>query len=147
MLMGGESPKRAFPDELRAKRRFAARWARLNNLFAHLAFALIVFGTVASAFLIGISIPAEYKWIPSLTALIPGIVVLINTTLKFEQRARWFYHRELMSETLLNALECEGEDEAAISRKWSAFILKEEGNWPPFGELPRAEVMRRPEDL
>ena len=123
-------------EELEARLKYAAMWARRNYLYAHLTFGLIVIASFGSAVIVATDIPAQYKWIPSLIATLPGIAVLVNSTLKFEQRARWFYRQEVQCQRLLYALQFENAQEAEISKSWSESCLKYEEDWPGFGEIP-----------
>src|SRR6266852_9176310 len=92
-------------EELEARVKYGAMWARRNYLYAHLTFGLIVIASFGSAIIVATDIPAQHKWIPSLIAALPGIAVLVNSTLKFEQRARWFYRQEVQGQRLLYALQ------------------------------------------
>jgi hypothetical protein len=123
-------------EELEAGLEYAAMWARRNYFYAHLTFGLVVIASFGSAVIIATDLSVQYKWIPTLVAALPGVAVLINSTLKFEQRALWFYRRKVKCESLLYALRFEDVPEAEISKRWSEFCVKSEDDWPGFGELP-----------
>jgi hypothetical protein len=66
------------------------RHARPNYFAAYTLFVLALGGTVAATF---VSASESPPWLRAFVTAIPGVVVLIHGTLKFQQKSRWYWNR------------------------------------------------------
>lgn len=81
--------KETFENELQSTLKQCAKWSRRNYTYAHVVFFLSILGSFAASVLAA----AEYqaKDITAALAALPGLVLIINTTLRFEERTKWFW--------------------------------------------------------
>ena len=109
------------------------RLARQNYYAAYTLFVLALVATVAATF---ISASESPPWLRAFVTAIPGIVVLIHGTLKFQQKSRWYWNRVRKFEALVRKVRFEGGDLAEVSREFSSISQKLEDDWPTFEPLP-----------
>ena len=70
-----------------------------------------------------------------LTAM-PGILLLLNRTLKFEDKARWYWKHMRKLDGLLRAMEFESKQAAEISHELTEIDEMMDAEWPGFGKVP-----------
>jgi len=109
------------------------RRARHNYYAAYTLFVLALGGTVAATF---ISASQSPPWLRALVTAIPGVVVLIHGTLKFQQKSRWYWNRVRKFESLVRKAKYEGVGLPEVSREFSAISEKLEDDWPTFEPMP-----------
>jgi hypothetical protein len=109
------------------------RHARRNYFSAYTLFVLALAATVAAVF---ISASGSPPWLRALVTAIPGFVVLINGTLKFQQKERWYWTWIRKLETLERKIRFEGESLANVSHELSTISERLEGEWPTFEPVP-----------
>jgi alpha-beta hydrolase superfamily lysophospholipase len=109
------------------------RLARKNYYAAYALFVLALGGTVAATF---ISASDSRPWIRALVTAVPGFVVLIHGTLKFQQKSRWYWNRVRKFEALVRKAKFEGVGLVELSREFSSSSQKLEEEWPTFEPLP-----------
>ena len=109
------------------------RLARRNYLAAYTLFVLALASTVAATF---VSASTSPPWLRALVTAIPGVVVLVHGTLKFQQKSRWYWNRVRKFEALVRKVKFESGSLAEVSREFSAISQKLEDDWPTFEPLP-----------
>jgi hypothetical protein len=110
------------------------RSARRNYAWAYFFLVVALTATVASTVISALdAIPGPVR---AAVAAIPGIVVLINSTLNFEQKSRYCWLRVRSVEGLLRQLRDGGQQVADVSAKFTELRTQLEAQWPAFGSLP-----------
>jgi hypothetical protein len=113
-----------------------AKYYRLGtgNYFA--AYASYLTAVLAS-FFAALSIATDLFAKPTLAILtvLPGAVLLLNNVFRFEEKARWHWHRHylLRLRDLLAQLIFEGCPAADVSDRMRSIILETESHYPAFG--------------
>jgi len=132
--------------ELEGEAKFCTRWARSNYNLAQLIFGLSVLAGFVSAILVGIG---AKDWtaigltelggrilLSALTAM-SALFLLINNTLRFEERAKWCWKKCRKTERLLRELrDSPAPDTSRISTGFSVMSEEMEAEWPAFGSTP-----------
>lgn len=121
-------------------------WARRNYNYAHLVFGITVLASFIAAILTGSnakSWPAlgldETGFRILLTALtaMPAALLLINNTLRFEERSKWFWRKCRKVQRLMRKLrDSKNPDPESISSEYSQISEELENEWPAFGSSP-----------
>ena len=121
-------------------------WARRNYCYAHLVFGFTVMASFCSAILVG-SDAKDWPeiWLgergfrillTTLTAL-PAALLLINNTLRFEERSKWFWRKCRKLQRLLRRIrDSKNPDPAEIGEELSILSEEMESEWPAFGSSP-----------
>lgn len=132
--------------ELKTEADHCQKWARRNYNYAHLVFGLTVMGSFISAILVGINTKdwsaiglSETGGRILLTALtaMPATLLLINNTLRFEERSKWFWRKCRRIQRYLRELRDSPQPIAAeISKRLSDISEELEAEWPAFGSSP-----------
>lgn len=107
--------------------------ARTNYRMAYALYVLALLATVAATI---ISASDAEPWVRALVTAIPGIVVLANGTLKFQQKSRWYWHRVRLFEGLVRRLRYQGASVAEVSAEFTKLSQQLEDDWPGFDPLP-----------
>lgn len=122
---------------------FCTKWARRNYWWAHLVFAISVLASFLSTVLIAGNLAKEVwkepwdRLITSSVAALPAIMLLVNNTLRFEERTKWFWKKTRVAERFLRRLDGNANPhESALSDEYSRFCEELEGEWPAFGSSP-----------
>lgn len=121
-------------------------WARRNFKYAHLIFAVTVMASFVSAILVGSNVKDWPEiglselgvriFMTALTAL-PAALLLINNTLRFEERSKWFWRKCRKVERLLRTMrDTKDFDRKVISQEFSDISEQMETEWPAFGSSP-----------
>jgi hypothetical protein len=119
--------------ETKAKR---LKWkGKRNYLFAYSLYAAA--GMSSGIATIWTAALAASKTSPNIwTALvtaIPALAVILNETLKPEQKGRWCYEKRAVLEALLRDSRYGARPDGAIVVEWNALEIKMEQQWPRFG--------------
>lgn len=115
--------------------RRSARASELARRYNFATYTLLALAVSASA-VASISVAAG-QLTPVTNAIltaVPAIVVLVNSTFRFDERARYYFERRVNLDALGLRLGHESED--VIAKELSAFIVTDQGKYPPFGALP-----------
>ncbi len=124
-----------FEQELLESIKNSSKWARRNYIYAHVIFILSVLGSFTAS--IFATTDFEYKSITAILAALPGLMLLINNTLRFEERTKWFWRKARMSESYYRKLrDANNPKTDALSSKYSEESEKLEMEWPAFGSSP-----------
>jgi len=122
------------------------KWATHNYNWAQIIFILSVLSSFTAAILVGVG---QKDWtavglteiggrilLAALTGM-PASFLLINNTLRFEEKAKWCWKKCRKSERLLRQLRDDPKaDVAAISLEFSTMSEEMENEWPAFGATP-----------
>ncbi len=133
-------------DELSSTISDCARWARRNDIVAHAVFAVSVFGSLAATVLaageLGKTLLGDTgnRVATAVLAAIPGLMLLINNTLRFEERTKWFWRKARIAERYFRKVRDGAPDAAALSDAYSAECERLEAEWPAFGSSPGKPV-------
>ncbi|MCY1313429.1 hypothetical protein D9M70_639530 [compost metagenome] len=70
-------------------------------------------------------------------AALPGLMLLINNTLRFEERTKWFWRKARMAEGFYRRIrDAKDPTTNSLSSKYSEESEKLEIEWPAFGNSP-----------
>jgi hypothetical protein len=122
-------------DELAAKCTDSIRIARANYYCAYFLLGVAVVASAAAS----IAVAADLDWknaTKATLAALPGIVVLVMTTFRFDARAQWWWARHHAMDALRRELEYEARSPADVNKDLTAFIKEHDGRWPGFGNPP-----------
>jgi hypothetical protein len=122
----------ALAVEVKARMVSAGRKARLNYLLAYLLLFVGVLSSLAASIFTA-SGRGDNLHIAVLAA-IPGFVVLMTNTFRFEARAEWWYGLESCYDRLHRGLEYEDQKSSEVSKAMTDFITETEKHWPLFGK-------------
>jgi hypothetical protein len=121
-------------DQLNAGIKRYKNWGEKNQQAAFAVFALAVLAILAATIL---STRDDVKpWIRALVAASPGMMLLINSTFRFEAKSRWHWEKTRGYEELLRALTIEQMPPQEVSRKLSKLDQRMDEKWISFGHLP-----------
>lgn len=124
-----------FADELRQTIKESKRLAKWNFAYAHIVFALSVLGSFIATVLASNSY--QYPAVTAICAALPGLMLLINNTLRFEERTKWFWRKARMAEGYFRKLRDRVDPKTdALSSQYSEESEKLEADWPAFGSSP-----------
>jgi hypothetical protein len=123
-------------SELQEAEAWGRHWERFYFWSAHLAFTFVVVASLVSAVLAGQKQINLSWWILPLVAAIPGIVAVVNNTLRFDERASWLGRYVVETASWFHAIKYQSRDVAEISKGWTDFRREHEGRWPGFGKVP-----------
>jgi hypothetical protein len=130
-------------DELAIVIKTHSTWGVRNNVYAHIVFAVSILASfLAAIFAAGDLAKTLFgesggKIASTALAAVPGIILLINNTLKYEQRMKWFWRKVRVAERYARVLR---DDPSADVKALSAAFSKEseqlEDDWPSSGGSP-----------
>lgn len=121
-----------FEAELKQIIEDCQRWARRNYIFAHTVFVVSVLGSFIAAVLASGELGKEWlgdsgnKAATAILAALPGLMLLLNNTLRFEDRTKWFWRK--VRDT--------GEGVSELSKSFSEESEKLEAEWLALGSSP-----------
>ena len=123
-----------FADDLQKRYEACRLRGRVNYTMAYVMFIC----AVASSAVATLSIAAEYfdKSVNATLAALPGIIYLANRQFRFEERAKWWFDKFYVIESLHRGLLRERRDESEISRELTRQSKELAARWPGFGEVP-----------
>ena len=120
----------AFADELSSRIAGSESKARGNY---HVAYFFIIIGVVASsAATISVAASVLSPVINATFATLPGIVVMVLNTFKFEARSKWWWQKNFYLLELQAELKMDGSNESEIKKKMAKFLLEHSKDWPGF---------------
>ena len=99
---------------------------RIAYLFVILGVLSSVVATISVA--AGVLTPV----INATLAALPGIIVMILNTFKFESRSKWWWTKNFRLIDLQSELEQEPARESEIKKKMANFLLEHSKEWPCF---------------
>src|ERR1051326_1825702 len=121
-------------NELKYRSKHCRLLGRANYYSAYLVIIVGIVANIFATFFVATdNIPKRY--IALLTAA-PGILLLLNRTLKFEDKARWYWKHMQYLDGLSRAIEYEGQQADAISQKLTETDKQMDAEWPGFGKIP-----------
>jgi hypothetical protein len=136
-----------FASELETELFHCRRWARRNYVFAHVVFALSVVSSFISTVLVSgdqwqkVFGNLNYRVITSLFASMPAVMLLVNNTLRFEERTKWFWRKARAVQRFWRELrDNPSVDIPALSKQFSELSESMEDEWPGFGAMPEQAV-------
>ena len=120
-------------DEDLLRRVSGCRRKALTNYYAEYVF-LAISVVASAAATISVAAGGLTKEINAILAAIPGIVLLITSTFRFESRSDWWWKKYEVLESLYRELKFEGATEEQVSKKVSAFAKEFGDTWVRFGK-------------
>lgn len=71
---------------------------------------------------------------------IPGAVILITNTFKFNARSQWHYEKKRKLDSLLRLAEAGAlaTSDPKVAEQWNRIDEEMDKTWPGWGELPRS---------
>ncbi len=121
----------AIKEDLEADIARYTKRATSNYWAAYLLSVVAVLASVAA----GLS--AAGTWLDkdnlALLSTLPGAILVILKTFKFEERSNWHY-RTLYTAKRLHAQLTQGRSEAKIGQEWWDARMRMLGEWPGFGK-------------
>ena|SRR5438105_5826867 len=129
-------------SELESTISYSKLWGRRNFFYAHLIFILSVLGSFLSSVLTSANLgtDARWKWFIAVLSALPGLVLLINNTLRFEERTKWFWRKTHLCERYYRALRDSKPDVPTLSKQFTDELDKLELDWPAFGSSPSQPI-------
>ncbi len=136
----------ALISEIEEQVRHCTKWATSNYNWAQVVFIFSVLSSFTAAILVGVG-PKDWTVIgfsetggrillAALTGM-PASFLLINNTLRFEEKAKWCWKKCRKSERLLRQLRDNPDaDIARVSEEFSTMSEEMENEWPAFGTTP-----------
>lgn len=106
--------------------------ARKNYFAAYALFLIAITSSAAATISVSVGLAKELS---AILAAMPGIMLLVNNTLKLEARSRWHWNKAHRLEQLLRELVHEGRDLKEVSRELTNVEKEMEGVWPGFGDF------------
>lgn len=124
-----------------------SKLAKRHYLYAQFAFAISVLASFLSSILTGIGTKdlsilvavneITVKAILTVLTAVPATVLLVNNTIRFEERTKWFWNKTRKTEKLLRELKYSpATDAARISTAFSTLSEELENQWPALGTSP-----------
>lgn len=112
--------------------------ARANYFSVWGFYALSIGSSVAATFLAATKTTTTNA-LPVLTA-IPGVILLITSTFKFNARSQWHYEKKRRLDSLLrlSLAKAQATSEAEVAEKWNRIDEEMDRSWPGWGELSRS---------
>ncbi|MDH0895003.1 MULTISPECIES: hypothetical protein [unclassified Pseudomonas] len=87
---------------------------------------------------VGIGNTNNFKVSLAIATALPATLLLVNTTLRFEDRAQWFWKKRLGTQRLLRELrDTENPDIYSVAKRFADFSDSMESAWPDFGTPQR----------
>jgi hypothetical protein len=109
------------------------RLAQRNYIAAYFIFASALTATALATFVSASELPPVFR---AFVTALPGLLILAHNTLRFQQKARWYWMKVRGLEALLNKLQLEGASVPEVSKEFSELNLLLENDWPAFEPLP-----------
>lgn len=132
-----------FRKDLEHDVEFCTKWARRNYWWAHVVFGVSVLASFLSTVLVAGNLAKDIfraPWdrvIASVVAALPAVMLLVNNTLRFEERTKWFWRKTRTAERFLRRVEGQRNPEGTtLSDEYSRICEELEGEWPAFGSSP-----------
>jgi hypothetical protein len=119
-------------EELKKKGTYSMRIARANYYSAYFFLGVAVIASAVAS----IAVAARANWddaFKAALAAVPGIVVFVMATFRFDARAEWWWRRYHGIDKLRRELEYENRQEDEVNKELTAFIENQDAAWPGFG--------------
>ena len=132
--------------ELETDAKFCTRWAKNNYNLAQIIFGLTVLASFVASILVGVGAKdwttiglSEFQGRVLLSAItaLPAMLLLVNNTMRFEDRAKWFWKKCRKVERMLRAVKYDpNTDIPKVMKEYSDMAEEMEQEWPAFGSTP-----------
>jgi hypothetical protein len=132
--------------ELETEVIFCTRWAKNNYNLAQVIFGLSVLASFVSSILVGVGAKDwtaiglnEFQGRVLLSAItaLPAMFLLVNNTMRFEERAKWFWKKCRRLERMLRMVRYDpAVDVPTLMTEYSNMAEEMEQEWPAFGSTP-----------
>lgn len=113
------------------RRRTSGLW---NYRAAYALYVIALVASFVSTALVG------FEWgSPQMRALLtalPAVALLINNTLRLEERSNWHRRKRHLLEGLNRGLQYSGASEKEVAEEWTKLNDKMAGEFPGFGSMP-----------
>jgi hypothetical protein len=136
----------AIVDDLTEEIKHCTKWAKHNYNWAQIIFILSVLSSSVAAILVGvgaqdwtaIGVPETVaRLLLAILTGMPATFLLINNTMRFEEKAKWFWKKCRRCERYVRQLRDDpASNVAAIAEEFSALSEELENEWPAFGASP-----------
>ncbi|HRN59854.1 MAG TPA: hypothetical protein PLI44_06415 [Chiayiivirga sp.] len=124
-----------FEQELRETIATCTRLAKRNYVWAHATFAVSVIASFAASILVVSGY--HNRILVAAVAALPALALMVNNTLRFEERTKWFWRKARMAEKYHRKLrDAHDPTRDALSSGYSGEAEKLESEWPAFGSSP-----------
>jgi|GEM_PF-856881 len=122
-------------QELRETIDSCTRLAKRNYVWAHATFAVSVVGSFAASILAVSGYPD--RAVVAAVAALPALALMVNNTLRFEERTKWFWRKARMAEKYHRRLrDAHDPVRGALSAEYGDEAEQLESEWPAFGSSP-----------
>lgn len=123
-----------FQKELSNSIENTIKWAKINYVLAHIVFTISIVSSFGGSLIIALG---KDKILTVILAALPGLMLLINNTFRFEERAKWFWRKTRVSEAYSRELRDKSDpDTHLLSQNYSRELAELELEWPAFGSSP-----------
>jgi hypothetical protein len=111
--------------------------ARANYFTVWVLYAVSIGASIAATILAATKTDST-SLLAVLTA-IPGIILLITSTFKFNARSQWHYEKKRRLDALLrlSLAKAQATSEAEVAEKWNRIDEEMDKSWPGWGELSK----------
>lgn len=130
-------------EELKKTIEDCTRWARRNYVYAHAVFVTSVLGSFAASVLASGELGKAWlgddgnRVATAVFAALPGVMLLLNNALRFEERTRWFWRKVRLAERYYRQLRDRTDPTtSSLSKAYGEDCEKLEAEWPAFGATP-----------
>lgn len=120
--------------ELRAEVNHYLRLGRVNHYSLYATYIAAVGASIAATVLASFGVSGPVMAV--LTA-VPGLLLMVNNTLKMGERSQWHYDKRRRLVSLLRELEVGVKTPADVVAAWNAIDADMDRTWPAFGALPK----------
>jgi len=119
-------------ENLRSSVEKYRKYARINYYIAYILH-FVSFLASASGVLLAFQ-PDTHRLALALLTALPGLIILLNSTFRFSERANWHFEKKNRLNALLRVSEVRGLDCATVefAEKWNAIDEAMEKKWPTF---------------
>lgn len=108
------------------------RHARFNHHCAFWVLALSIGASFAAAVLVAIEVN---RYAVVAVSALPGTMLVLNSTLRFDQKAQWHARKAYLIDAILRAVRFEELPVAEASRRLSEVQQQAESTYPGFANL------------
>jgi hypothetical protein len=112
--------------------------ARGNYFTVWILYFLSVGASIAATFMAALG---TFDKTPlAVVTAIPGVVLLLTNTFKFNARSQWHYEKRLRLQALSRLAEAgaKATTDPEVAEKWNRIDEDMEKSWPGWGELPKS---------
>ena len=125
-------------DRLRIEVAHYLRLARGNYFTVWGLYVVSVGASIVATVLAASGVLKEQGHLLALVTAIPGVVILVNNTFKFNARSQWHYDKKRQLDSLLRLAEAGATTDPEVAAKWNLIDEEMDRTWPGWGELPKS---------